>query len=110
MIPTFSPLICVFGHGFPKGVCTSSYRVSVRPRSAIAARNKREEELAEYCRRKGLYVEQIMRWREAVYEAARQRNPRRWSGKTRNWNPVTEVWLNPPTEVQTGQQRNSKAA
>ncbi len=29
-----------------------------------------EEELAEYCRRKGLYVEQIARWREAAIAGA----------------------------------------
>lgn len=53
---------------------------------------------------------ELLKQREAVYEAARQRNPKRWSGKTRNWSPVTEVWLNPPKEGQTKQQRNSKAA
>ncbi len=47
---------------------------------------------------------------EAVYEAARQRNPERWSGKTRNWNPVTEVWLNPPKENQAEKRQNLKAA
>jgi putative transposase len=34
--------------------------------------------------------------REAVYAAARASNPARWSGDTRDWTPVTEVWLNPP--------------
>ncbi|WKD51449.1 transposase [Microbulbifer spongiae] len=29
-----------------------------------------EEELAEYCRRKGLYVEQVQRWREAAVAGA----------------------------------------
>ncbi|MBL3590123.1 MAG: IS3 family transposase [gamma proteobacterium endosymbiont of Lamellibrachia anaximandri] len=33
--------------------------------------------------------------REAVYQAAKQRNPKRWSRGTRNWQPVGEVWLNP---------------
>jgi len=33
--------------------------------------------------------------RKAVYEAARQRNPARWSQGIRNWEPVGEVWLNP---------------
>ena len=32
--------------------------------------------------------------RAAVYEAARQRNPERWSGEIRNWHPVKGVWLN----------------
>lgn len=42
----------------------------------------------------------LLTHRETVYEAARQRNPERWSGKTRNWTPVPEVWLNPPKEHQ----------
>ena len=33
--------------------------------------------------------------REAVYEAAKRRNPERWSRETRNWKPIGEVWLNP---------------
>ena len=33
-----------------------------------------EAELAEYCRRKGLYVEQIAAWREAWREACRSAN------------------------------------
>lgn len=33
--------------------------------------------------------------REKVYAAARDRNPMRWSGKTRNWQLENEVWLNP---------------
>ena len=37
----------------------------------------------------------ILARREAVYEAARNRHPERWSGATRNWTPVGEVWLNP---------------
>jgi putative transposase len=33
--------------------------------------------------------------RHAVYQEARQRNPQRWSGPTRNWTPVGVVTLNP---------------
>lgn len=33
--------------------------------------------------------------RTAVYEAARQKNPNRWSKKIRNWSLEDEVWLNP---------------
>lgn len=33
--------------------------------------------------------------RRAVYEAAKARNPERWSGDTRDWKPVTIVHLNP---------------
>jgi transposase-like protein len=34
-----------------------------------------EQELAEYCRRKGLYVEQIARWREAAIAGADTERP-----------------------------------
>ena len=37
----------------------------------------------------------ILNKRRYVYEQARQRNPNRWSGQTRNWDPVEEVFLNP---------------
>lgn len=41
----------------------------------------------------------ILAQRQAVYEHARACHPERWSGNTRNWDPITEVWLNPATEV-----------
>jgi transposase-like protein len=34
-----------------------------------------EEQLAEYCRKKGLYVEQVMRWREAAVAGAETLRP-----------------------------------
>jgi transposase InsO family protein len=37
----------------------------------------------------------ILRKRRWVYEQARRLNPNRWSGQTRNWDPVEEVFLNP---------------
>lgn len=37
----------------------------------------------------------ILRHRKLVYERARRRNPSRWSGDTRDWNPVGTVVLNP---------------
>ena len=37
----------------------------------------------------------ILDARHAVYLAARQRNPARWSGATRNWTPIGPVTLNP---------------
>ncbi|MCF6218241.1 MAG: integrase core domain-containing protein, partial [Gammaproteobacteria bacterium] len=37
----------------------------------------------------------ILAKRKAIYEAAKQRNPERWSRETRNWAAVSEVWLNP---------------
>jgi putative transposase len=33
--------------------------------------------------------------RHALYQEARRRNPRRWSGSTRNWTPIGAVTLNP---------------
>lgn len=39
--------------------------------------------------------EAIMEKRRKVYEQAKQRNPNRWSGRTRNWDHITEVSLNP---------------
>lgn len=37
----------------------------------------------------------ILAARHAVYASARDRNPARWSGDTRNWTPVGAVTLNP---------------
>ncbi len=37
----------------------------------------------------------LLQGRVKVYEAAKARNPNRWSGKTRNWDPVGPVSLNP---------------
>jgi transposase InsO family protein len=33
--------------------------------------------------------------RHQVYELARAARPERWSGQTRNWQPIGPVWLNP---------------
>ena len=41
----------------------------------------------------------ILANRQAVYEQAKARHPERWSGPTRNWQPVTEVRLNPSAAV-----------
>lgn len=45
----------------------------------------------------GLDVE-LLSNRAAVYEAAKAANPHRWSGATRNWDPVRIVHLNPEKE------------
>jgi transposase InsO family protein len=37
--------------------------------------------------------------RHVVYQDARQRNPQRWSGPTRNWTPVGAVTLNPERDA-----------
>lgn len=37
--------------------------------------------------------------RHALYQRAREANPRRWSGRTRDWTPVGAVTLNPEREA-----------
>ena len=37
--------------------------------------------------------------RHALYQQARERNPRRWSGQTRNWTPIAAVTLNPERDA-----------
>lgn len=41
----------------------------------------------------------ILARRHALYQAARAHHPARWSGKTRNWQPIGSVWLNPEKET-----------
>ena len=41
----------------------------------------------------------ILAERHAVYLQARKRHPRRWSGATRNWTPITVVTLNPERDA-----------
>lgn len=40
----------------------------------------------------------ILEQRKRVYKKAREKNPLRWSGKCRNWEPVGSVALNPERE------------
>jgi len=54
----------------------------------------------------GLDIE-LLAQRKALYGAAKKRHPNRWSGKTRNWNPVKMVELNPVNSEQT---KKKKAA
>ena len=37
----------------------------------------------------------LLRKRDAVYHAVRAVHSERWSGDTRNWDPVSIVYLNP---------------
>ena len=37
----------------------------------------------------------ILQARHRLYQTARSQTPSRWSGKTRNWQPITMVTLNP---------------
>jgi putative transposase len=52
----------------------------------------------------------ILRQRSAVYERARERHPERWRGSTRNWTPVSEVWLNPDSTAEEKEETREQAA
>ncbi len=41
----------------------------------------------------------VLAARHVIYQDARQRNPQRWSGPTRNWTPVGVVTLNPERDA-----------
>ena len=41
---------------------------------------------------------EICRHRAHVYEQARQRHPRRWTGAPRCWRQPEVVWINPPAD------------
>lgn len=41
---------------------------------------------------------EILKSRNEIYKSAKAKNPNRWSGKTRNWDAVTAVKLNPLKE------------
>ena len=47
-------------------------------------------------------AESVMRQRIEVYEAARARQPRRWSREIRDWSLPDSVWLNPVKEAEPG--------
>ena len=42
---------------------------------------------------------ELLRKRDEVYAAAKARHPQRWSGATRNWEPITTVHLNPEKNI-----------
>jgi putative transposase len=41
----------------------------------------------------------VLSARDQVYSAAKAKNPTRWSKSTRNWKPITEVYLNPTKQM-----------
>ena len=45
--------------------------------------------------------------RADLYATARAKNPQRWSGKLRNWQPIGSVWLNPETEIRVSEIRDA---
>ena len=53
---------------------------------------------------------QILANRHQLYEQAKERNPERWSGETRNWERPEEVWLNPKTKTDKIDQKLKEAA
>jgi putative transposase len=57
-----------------------------------------EEELGQRVRHAGDDHE-ILAARHALYLQARELNPARWSGNTRNWTPVGAVTLNPELDT-----------
>jgi putative transposase len=54
--------------------------------------------------------EKLLRARAEVYEIARQQNPLRWSGPTRNWRFIDAVHLNPDSPQNTEVEAAKKAA
>jgi len=48
---------------------------------------------------------ELLRRRTEVYEAARQRQPQRWSGAIRDWSLATSVWLNPERDIHCRQKK-----
>jgi putative transposase len=53
---------------------------------------------------------EILAHRQRVYQQAKQRRQDRWSGATRNWEPIKEVCLNCPKDAETKVSSLSKAA
>jgi len=43
---------------------------------------------------------QIQARRHELYEQTREKSPERWSGQTRNWEPIGTVLLNPDRKQQ----------
>ncbi len=52
----------------------------------------------------------ILAARQRLYESAKQARPERWSGATRNWAPIHEVWLNPPRDQASDGTAHKKVA
>ena len=47
----------------------------------------------------------ILEKRKSVYLNAKSKKPGRWSGEIRNWDYVSEVWLNPPNDLSETKQK-----
>ncbi len=53
---------------------------------------------------------EILKKRHLVYQMAKSNHPERWSGSTRNWNPVTEVYLKRYKKIERPNDKMKKAA
>lgn len=60
-------------------------------------------------RHKGTDIE-ILASRHRLYQKAKELKRERWGGSTRNWDPITEVWLNCPKDAENSVSKSSKAA
>lgn len=60
-------------------------------------------------RHEGKDVE-ILEGRKQLAKQARERNPERWSGQTRNWDRTEEVCLNPVTRTDKSDEKLKEAA
>jgi len=52
----------------------------------------------------------VLAKRHELHQAARAANPSRWSGKTRNWNPIPTVSLNPDRDLEATSPEPEKEA
>jgi transposase InsO family protein len=52
----------------------------------------------------------ILSARNQVYAEAKAKNPSRWSKQTRNWSPITEVYLNPTKQMREATEGASEPA
>jgi len=55
-------------------------------------------------------ADEILAHRREIYEAAKRRNPERWSGATRNWKADDVVFLNPTKETRSEMNDHARAA
>ena len=54
--------------------------------------------------------ERVLAKRKRVYQAAKKRNPSRWSGSTRNWDKPGAVWLNPEQKAEESGEKLKEVA
>ena len=53
---------------------------------------------------------EVLEKRDELYQDAKRKQPLRWSGNTRNWKRIEEVWLNPENSAKFCTHRENKAA